>query len=296
MLAPPPTHLVRLPDGRRLAFDDVGQPDGVAVVYIHGTPDTRRARHPDDGLAAECGVRLLCVDRPGFGASDPHLAADFQSFATDLAFALDELGVGSVRLLAWSAGVPWALAAASSLGSRVVAVGAASGTVPAEAFDDEHVRRATSDARLGMLEAAIELGAWEAAEMMAPMLVPDPPTTQLALEQLASHDATTSAEIASIEGALERMAEAMVDSVAAGTAGLVVDVARAYAPSGIDFGRVTCPVHLWSGELDQTCPPAFADWYAGRLPHASVSVIASAGHAVLLTHWVEFLRLLCSTD
>ena len=47
-----------LPDGRRLCFDDVGDPDGPVVVYVHGTPDSRRARHPDDDVnrpAPACG-------------------------------------------------------------------------------------------------------------------------------------------------------------------------------------------------------------------------------------------------
>ena len=67
-----PTTLLTLPDGRTLAADDVGAPDGRPVVYVHGTPDSRLARHPDDGLARRLGVRLVAVDRPGFGHSSPH--------------------------------------------------------------------------------------------------------------------------------------------------------------------------------------------------------------------------------
>ena len=44
-------HTTTLADGRTLGFDDVGDPSGVAVLYAHGSPDSRRARHPDDGLA-----------------------------------------------------------------------------------------------------------------------------------------------------------------------------------------------------------------------------------------------------
>ena len=58
---------ITLADGRTLGFDDVGDPAGVPVLYVHGTPDSRRARHPDDGVAAAAGVRLVAVDRPGFG-------------------------------------------------------------------------------------------------------------------------------------------------------------------------------------------------------------------------------------
>ena len=54
-----------LADGRQLCFDDVGDPAGRPVLYVHGTPDSRRARHPDDAVLPAAGVRLVAVDRPG---------------------------------------------------------------------------------------------------------------------------------------------------------------------------------------------------------------------------------------
>ena len=52
--------------GRRpLRFDDVGDPSGTPVVYLHGGGDSRLSRHPDDSIAASLGVRLLAVDRCG---------------------------------------------------------------------------------------------------------------------------------------------------------------------------------------------------------------------------------------
>ena len=43
-----------------------------SCVYVHGTPDSRRARHPDDDVTGRAGVRLIAVDRPGAGGSSPH--------------------------------------------------------------------------------------------------------------------------------------------------------------------------------------------------------------------------------
>jgi pimeloyl-ACP methyl ester carboxylesterase len=85
---------VTLGDGRTLALDDVGDPAGVPVVYLHGTPDSRLARHPDDGVAAAMGVRLLAVDRPGYGGSSPGPGGTWSpdwpaAWAADVAVALD---------------------------------------------------------------------------------------------------------------------------------------------------------------------------------------------------------------
>ena len=53
-----------------MTFDDVGDPDGTPVVYLHGGGDSRLSRHPDDSIAAELGVRLLALDRCGPAARE----------------------------------------------------------------------------------------------------------------------------------------------------------------------------------------------------------------------------------
>jgi pimeloyl-ACP methyl ester carboxylesterase len=44
----------RLAVGRQrvMALDDVGDPAGVPLLYLHGTPDSRQARPAGDGAAA----------------------------------------------------------------------------------------------------------------------------------------------------------------------------------------------------------------------------------------------------
>ena len=55
----PLASIVPLSDGRSLGYDDVGDPHGVPVLFVHGAPDSRRARHPDDGIAGDLGVRVV---------------------------------------------------------------------------------------------------------------------------------------------------------------------------------------------------------------------------------------------
>ena len=83
-----------LADGRELCFDDVGDRNGAPVLYVHGTPDSRRARHPDDDVNTSIGVRLIAVDRPGSGGSSPHPDGTVGTFADDVAGALDAIARG----------------------------------------------------------------------------------------------------------------------------------------------------------------------------------------------------------
>ena len=129
---------LRLPDGRILAYDDVGDPAGAPVVYLHGTPDSRLARPPDH-LTAAAGVRLVAVDRPGAGDSDPHPAARLLSLGADVEALLDHLSVPKAILVGWSAGGLFALAAATTLGERVAGVGLIATLPPVEAYGDAEV-------------------------------------------------------------------------------------------------------------------------------------------------------------
>jgi pimeloyl-ACP methyl ester carboxylesterase len=282
--------LLALPDGRTLAYDDVGDPQGVLIVYLHGSPDSRLARHPDDSVATAAGVRLVAVDRPGAGRSDPDPTADLRSLGRDLGVLLEHLGATEVRLLGWSAGGLAALAAAAELGERVRAVTLVGAVPPVEAYAEVSVVAALGASRRPFAELALEVPAAELAEEVAPYLVPQPLTPDVALEHvLEGAGETGRAELASVPGAAEQMAAALAEAVALGTAGLALDVAMQLTP-GLDLRAVQAPVRTVHGSLDPVSPPAVGRWLAARLPDAVVDERPDAGHHLLFPCWRELLE------
>ncbi len=281
---------IELPDGRVLALDDLGDPSGLPVVYLHGTPDSRRARHPDDRLADDAGVRLLAVDRPGAGDSDPDPSATPTSLGRDLAVALDRLDVGACALLGWSSGGLAALAAATVLGERVRAVVLVATLPPAEAYADPEVVAALGPGRRPLVEMAAELPVAEVAAEVAPYLVPDGLTSGLALEHvLEGAGSVGRAELAAVPGAAEALAAALEASVAHGTGWLEQDLVQQLTP-GLDLSAVRGRVLLYHGGLDGTSPPAVGRWLADRLPGAVLEVVPDAGHHLLFALWPGLLR------
>ncbi|MGN6693785.1 MAG: alpha/beta fold hydrolase [Aquihabitans sp.] len=282
-----------LPDGRLLGFDDVGDPDGTPVLYVHGTPDSRRARHPDDGVAAAAGVRLVAVDRPGFGLSTPHPSGTVGSFADDAVALADHLGITSWRPFAWSAGATHALAVGARHPDRVTRIAVAAGLVPFEAYATEGILDDADGGRYLVAELGAELGPAGLAEMAAPMLVPYPCDLPLALEHVTEQlTPDRRAALDAIPGAIAALAAGVFDSVAQGLDGITRDLELQVEAPDVSWSSVAAPVSLWYGSRDATAPPAFGEWWAEALPDATLHVFPGEGHLIALTRWAAVLESL----
>lgn len=291
-----PPRTIQLPDGRALAFDDVGDADGAPVIYLHGTPDSRLARHPDDRIAARCGVRLLAVDRPGSGDSDPHPQSRLGDLGHDLRCLVDELGVRRAAMLGWSAGGLFALAAATVLGDRVTTVTVVGTLPPVEAYRSAALVAALGPERRPFVELAREVAAGELAAEVAPYLVPEPLTSALASAHvLEAAGDQGRAELAAVPGAAEALAAALMASVRQGAGCLEHDVAL-QLEAGLDLREVTAPVRLVHGAQDGVSPPEVGAWLRDRLPDACLEVLPEAGHHLLFPRWEQLLEGLATAD
>lgn len=120
-----------LPDGRTIGFAEYGEPTGHPVVYLHGFPGSRLEASMTDRHARRHNVRILALDRPGYGLSTRVPDRTTMGYPDDvLAFAAAQ-DLPRFGILGTSGGGPYALACASKIpASRLTHVGILAGAGP----------------------------------------------------------------------------------------------------------------------------------------------------------------------
>jgi pimeloyl-ACP methyl ester carboxylesterase len=276
---------VRLPDGRHLAYDDTGDPAGRPLLFFHGLGASRRARHPDDGLAAAAGVRLITVDRPGIGGSDPMPGRRLLDWPADVATLASALDLDRFPVAGWSSGGPHALACAARLGSRITRVGLLSSAPPFHGPD----ARTYLDAGWRRIRFLATYAPWLVRrffERMAQRVHSDPERVLTeSMREMPDPDRALLEQPAVRAVVLE----ATVEAFAQGGTGVAADAIAVARPWGFALEDVQAPVLLWHGEQDRTWPPAVGRYLAARLPRCESSFPPDQGHLAFVAVWSEML-------
>lgn len=266
---------MELPDGRRLAYAEYGDPRGRALLYFHGWPSSRLQGRALDEVAAERGLRVISPDRPGIGMSDPLPGRRFGDWPADVAALADSLGLGRFFLLGVSGGGPYILATAAKLGERVKAAAVVGGAPPLGEPADRHglhwayrMLASLERTRRTVVPAVIGAGRWmvERGSDKPPMswiLRSIPPVDREALRG---------------SGGWELVSRGFLEA-ARGTRDGVLEEGELYLQPW-DFApeRIRVPVRIWHGMADQNLPWELARRLAARIPGAATRWIEGGGH------------------
>jgi pimeloyl-ACP methyl ester carboxylesterase len=266
----------RAADGRTLAFVERGPADGVPVIACHGTPGSRRTRHPDPEIYARHGVRVVVYDRPGYGLSEPKLERAVVDAASDIEAIADELGFERFVVMGGSGGAPHALACGALLGERVLRVGALVTPAPPDA---ENFDFFDGLAELNVKEFGAALEGPEAIEAylqpFADRLRREP---EGVLDEIASELPEIDRALVSREAFRAILLDSFEEAVRQGVRGWADDDLAFAKPWGFELENVEAEVRLWQGELDVLAPRSHGEYVASRLPNARFELLEGGGH------------------
>jgi pimeloyl-ACP methyl ester carboxylesterase len=122
--------VITLPDSRKLAYRVLGDPGGIPVVVLHGTPGSSRQLAALDAPARDRGLTVLAPDRTGYGGSSHDATRTIASGARDVGALIAHLAVQRCCVVGLSGGGPTALACGVVSGDVVGAVATVGGVAP----------------------------------------------------------------------------------------------------------------------------------------------------------------------
>jgi pimeloyl-ACP methyl ester carboxylesterase len=279
--------VLHLRDGRRLGYAECGDPDGRPVLFFHGLGTTRvicPRVEPDDELR----VRVIAVDRPGIGLSDPQPGRRLLDWPIDVAELADRLGLVDFSVVGWSGGGPYALATGYALAGRVTSVAAVSSPAPLAGNGEAgYMRRFDRNAAraAGRAPWIIRLALWHWGRTQrrdAARFLDESVAEMCAADQQVLADPKLRDQMIASSAELYRQ----------GGRGMYDEALVLARPWGFKLSDLRLPVHVWHGAHDDTVPVAMGEHLAAAIPGAIFKRYSTQGHHLLYRHWPEILAAL----
>ena len=277
---------LRLEDGRLLGYAVYGDPEGWPIFYFHGFPGSRLEAQLADRVAARMGIRLIALDRPGFGLSDFKPRRTIFEWPDDVVKIADALGINRFATIGVSGGGPYAAACALKIPQRLTAVAIVCGLGPLDTPNgtDRMIRTNHLIFFLGRrLPWLAKISLWRIAYQvrrnpegtLRRMIValPDPDKAVLARLEVKT-----------------AMKDNVVEAFRGGSRGAACELLLYTRPWGFLLQDIATRVNLWHGEQDVSVPPTMGQYQARTIPNCRAIFYPGEGHfSLVINHMEEVL-------
>jgi pimeloyl-ACP methyl ester carboxylesterase len=286
----PDSHTLKVA-GRDVGYTDYGPRDGIPVLWCHGGPGSRLEPAAQAPAAARAGLRLIGIDRPGYGRSTPQPGRSIADWVADGLAVADALDVERFVAVGCSTGGAYSLAIAAHAPRRVSAVIACCALTDMRWQQGKALMTGPATARLwsapdrdAAIAAATDVLGADGSKMLtqaqsgAPM-----PAADLALMQDPAW--------------MTAMLAAMHEMFTFGVQGYADDrIADGVGWGSFDVADIRCPVIVLHGEEDNVVPVAHARHTAAIVPEASLRIVPALGHMSIFGAVLPVLQSLTSTE
>jgi pimeloyl-ACP methyl ester carboxylesterase len=263
---------IRNSDGRTVGFADYGTPGTIAVLWCHGGPGSRLEPAYLREQAVEASLRIIGIDRPGYGLSTTQPGRTIAQWVPDALAVADHLGIDEFVTVGISTGGAFALAVAALAPDRVL------GVVPCCSMTD--MRWPEGRATMSKPHAH---AVWDAPDRAAAVAAAVDAHGENGSKMLGGgmDDALSPTDLAMFRDP-EWMREAMAAFPSMFTHGLegYTDDRLADGPGWITFdvGSIQCPVTVLHGGEDRMVDVIHARHTAEIVPNAELVVFDDLGH------------------
>lgn len=279
----------QLKDGRRLGFAEYGDPSGKPVILFHDLWGNRTLRHPDDHILQQLGIRLIGIDRPGYGMSTRKPNRTLMDVVDDTMLLASGLNLKQFAVLGYSAGAPYALACAYRFPDIVTHCAVVSSLPP---MDDPQGFRAVNARYARLFQLARNMEGFLRLLMQGFFWVDSRRKPEYFLRELMASMPPVDQQILGNPLVFLQRSVMWKDIQTNGSDSFVDELVTLIKPWGFRLQSVQVPVDIWWGELDTFSAPLVAKRMADFIPNANLHLNSSAGHLVLYSHWQGILESL----
>ena len=266
--------------GRTVGFADFGSDGESALLWCHGAPGCRLGPAYVASAAAANGLRLIGIDRPGYGLSTPKPGHTIGDWVQDALAVADHLDIDRFGLVSISTGGAFALAVAAHAPERVI------GAVICCSMTDMRHEPARA-----LMSRPHSHDVWNAPDRDSAMAA-----------AIASHGNDGSRIIESADGPpLAPSDQAMLTSpwgqhfmaampamFANGVQGYTDDrLADKHGWTTFNVADIVCPVIVLHGTADVIVDPLHARHTASIVPDAQLRLVEELGHFSIEDHIVS---------
>jgi pimeloyl-ACP methyl ester carboxylesterase len=265
--------------GRRFSYAVYGAPESATVVvYLHGFPGSCIEGALADVAAKELGIKIIALDRPGVGNSEPAGIKSYPAAADLLRSFVEALGLSSFHLLATSGGAPFALACAARWGDRVLSTTIVSGMGPVAGQPLPSSMSPTNRKLLGLGVHAPWL-ARQSITLIARWIQRRPHHMIPYLRRiLPLADRAILRRSAVIETLERNTAQALHQ----GSSALLQEFTLLTRPWSIDYSTIKGPVHFWHGDGDAYVPFDLIRTVIPAIKQSRTSIVPGGGHFMVV--------------
>jgi pimeloyl-ACP methyl ester carboxylesterase len=277
-----------LADGRRLGYAQYGRPDGDPVFYFHGHPGSRLEGRFAHQASAETGLRVIALDRPGYGASDFQPGRSITDWAGDVAEAARLLGIGQFAVAGASGGGPYALACAWRLPGQVTRAAVISGVGPYQVPGITRGMRWQNrigfqwGSRWPVLARAL-------TRSMHRSITNRPEAT---IDAIARAMSPADAAIVARPDVRATLTADVTEAFRQGPQGAAWDIVLLGRPWGFPLGQIQPEVHLWQGAEDTLVPVGMGRYLAAEIPHSHFTLLPGEGHLLIIDRMPDLAAVL----
>jgi pimeloyl-ACP methyl ester carboxylesterase len=279
---------IKLKDGRRLGYTECGDPNGKPLFYFHGWPGCRLDASFFDEECKSIGIKIIGVDRPGYGLSDPKPNRSLLEWANDIEELANQLNYKTYSVMGVSGGCPYALATAFKNPRRVEKALIVSGLGPIGETD--FPERDWSTKLVFDFAPKHRFFLKGLAHLIAFVTIKKPEIYVTALEKGVSEIDKDS---------LNKLAEMTEDIMSKtrnedmfrkGTSGLISDCIIYNQPWGFDISKIEVPIRIWYGTADNLTPHSMGEFFHNLLPNSKLELVEGEGHFMIVNKKGKILK------